>query len=222
MKSKKSVSYVEIFIAFAIFLFGVSIITYFFLPFFKPEYRTALDILEKNFENNFIARTSLIKVVVNDTGCIKFDKYDRMQKQNALFFYPNWTPINFSLINSYIILQTTEKEFFLINATTTINSGSQASGCNSPSIAKVYYSPPIEEKFILVENIQQQDYESLKDRLLLGFALDFNVSIFDLDDNLISSIGKPIPKTNVFGREKIYKEINNGKINLVKVRFYVW
>lgn len=214
---KRGISYIEIFIAFGVFLIGVSLVTYFFIPFFRPEYRTALNILEKNFEKNFTIKASLINVVVNQTGCIKFPS--SISYSNSLFLNKNFENVGFEISNGNAIIDINEENFYLLSSSKEINTA-PPQFCFSPKEARVYYSPPVEEMFLdlnAINNAIANNYEDLKKEMLSGIKLDFNITIVDHN-----SLGLPIARLNVFTREKIYKVINNNKIELIKVRFYVW
>lgn len=220
---KKGVSYVEVIVAFSIFLFGISILLFIFYPYFRPTYLTALDMIEKNFDKNFAKNIQIVKVIINktdQTDCVKFKIYKNFDKSNILIFNLNWEKIDFNVADNNVVLSSNEKEFFLLVSDDVINLDENPP-CNAPTEANVYYSPPISEKFIL--NINNEfTYEQLKDILLPGLNNDFNITIYDTGGNLIMSFGKPLPRTNIFAKQRIYKRLENNKINIVKVVFYIW
>jgi hypothetical protein len=210
-KQKRGISYVEIFIAFSIFLIGLSIIAYFFIPFFRPEYRNALNEMQKRFEENFMARVDWYSVVVNDSGCINIKKLQGAE--NIYFFYKNLTAVNFSISNS-ITLDVAEKELYMLNSS--LDLGSSIVSCNAKP-AEATYIKIYDEKILNESAINAHaDYQTLRNMLLPGFNVDFNITIGE------KSFGKPLPSINIFAKEKVYKKIKNGQIDYVKVRFYVW
>ncbi|MEM4647807.1 MAG: hypothetical protein QXO12_00640 [Candidatus Pacearchaeota archaeon] len=216
---KKAVSYVEVLIAFSIFLFGISILFFIFSPYFRPEYLTSLNIIEKNFDRNFAKEIFIIKAVVNQTGCIKFKTYKNFNFSNILLFNKNWENLNYDFNDNKIILNYNENEFFLLVSNETINYNTNPQ-CDNAYDVEIYYSPPISEKFIL--DISDYDYENLKNILIPGLKNDFNISIYDFDGKMVGSFGMPIPKTNIFAKQKIYKKLENNQIKFVKVIFYIW
>jgi hypothetical protein len=211
-KQKRGISYVEIFIAFSIFLIGLSIIAYFFIPFFRPEYRNALNEMQKRFEENFMARVDWYSVVVNDSGCINIKKLQGAE--NIYFFYKNLTAVNFGISNG-ITLDVAEKELYMLNSS--LDLGSSIVSCNAKP-AEATYIKIYDEKILNETAITyvSSDYQTLRNMLLPGFNVDFNITVGK------QSFGKPLPSINIFAKEKVYKKIKNGQIDYVKVRFYVW
>ena len=216
-EGKKGVSYVEIFIAFSIFLIGVSVVTYFFIPFFRPEYRNALIEIQKNFEENFMAQVDWYNVVVNETGCISITKLGGAK--NIYLLNKSLDPINFSNGGNTIILSTNTKEFYLLNSS--LDLGSSNVDCPTTKLAEVSYIKIYDEKILnmtAIDNAMSHNYENLRNTLLPGLNVDFNITFVDEG----KSFGKPLPSINIFSREKVYKKIEDGNIELIKVRFYVW
>jgi hypothetical protein len=211
---KKAITHVEIIVAFSIFVLGISTLLYFFIPFFRPTQYASLNTLEKNFEKNFLIEANLIRFVVNQTGTISFKAYPGIDQEHSLIFNTNFQPVNFSIDNGNITMDATEPNFFLLVSSEKINE-QQGFDFENPSPASVYYGFPIKEFFVNLSKFNQP-YE---DKSQLA-ATDFNVTL--TYDNNFYSIGKPIPKINVFAKEKIYKIIENKEIKYVKVRFYVW
>ncbi len=215
---KKGITHVEIIVAFSIFILGLSTILYFFIPFFNPTYYSSLNTLEKNFEKKFSIETSLIKFVVNETGSITFIKHPNMSETNSLIFNKDFEPIDFSIQDNNITANVNENELFLLISNEEINNRSQLT-IENPKPSNVYYSFPIKEIFINVSKFEQDyNYEDLKREM--GIVSNFNITL--IDESNFYSIGKPIPKINVFAKEKLYKIIKDKKIKYVKVRFYVW
>jgi hypothetical protein len=212
---KKAITHVEIIVAFSIFVLGISTLLYFFIPFFRPTQYASLNTLEKNFEKNFLIEANLMRFVVNQTGIISFKAYPGIDQEHSLIFNTNFQPVNFSIDNGNITMDATEPNFFLLVSSEKINE-QQGFDFENPSPASVYYGFPIKEFFVNLSKFNQP-YEDIKSQLA---ATDFNVTL--TYDNNFYSIGKPIPKINVFAKEKIYKIIENKEIKYVKVRFYVW
>lgn len=215
-KGIKGISYVEIIIAFSVFLLGIALIGYFFIPFFRPELRTALDLMEERFEKDFTMNVSFITVVVNKTGCINFT---RPGLTDFMFLNSSFEAMAFDVTSNKIVLNSNEQIFYLLNG---ISSSLDGSGCSSSNEAKVYFSPAREERLLnmsALQQAQQETYGWLRDKLLPGLKLDFNITLYDGQQ---ASIGKSVPSLNVFAREKAYKALIANKIETVKVRFYVW
>ena len=216
-KRKRGITHVEIIFAFAIFILGISTILYFFIPFFRPTYYASLDTLEKKFEKDFFIEAELIRLVVNQTGEIKFKAYNGITETNSIIFNKNFIPVDFYINDNYIVMNTDEKELFVLKANAEINSKSNLY-IDNPTEVNVYYSFPINEIFVNLSKFQEAyDYESLKRNL--GMVSDFNIT---LANDVVYTIGKPIPRVNVFAREKVYKIIEDKKIKYVTARFYVW
>jgi hypothetical protein len=213
-KQKRGISYVEIFIAFSIFLIGLSVVAYFFIPFFRPEYRNALNEMQKRFEENFMARVDWYSVVVNDSGCINITKLQ--EAKNIYFFYKNLTAVNFSISNG-ITLDVAEKELYMLNSS--LDLGSSSVSCNAKPAEATYikiYDEKILNESAINAYTTSLDYQTLRNMLLPGFNVDFNITVGG------QSFGKPLPSINIFAKEKVYKKIKDGQIDYVKVRFYVW
>lgn len=217
--AKRGISWVEIMVAFTIFLIGVSVIFYFFTPFFKPEYRTVLDELIKNFESNLLIEVNWSKFVINDTSnCVEFQA--NLVKENILIYNPTFNLLNFSIQSSNLILNASkEKEFYLLEANQ-VNQGPFPT-CSNPKKVKAFFAPKIKDRFINLSYWTQPiSYQQLKQILIPNLNFDFNLTLI-IDGNWYS-IGKPLAKAQVIGKEKIYRVIKNKKIKKAKVRFYLW
>lgn len=221
---RKGISYIEIMIAFMIFIFGISMIAYFFMPYFKPEYYGAVNLIEKNFERKALAKASLVKVVINKTGCVEFNKFDGMVERKSLFFDNNFNQIAFSITGDKVTMNAQNKEMYLINSSMDINNNNgNSQSCNNTEGASVYYSPSVKEKIINLSFFSQDiDYKILKNELIGDYNFDFNITLVNMTNDYVGSIGLPLPKTNIFSKEKIYKAIHDGKIFYFKVRYYIW
>lgn len=221
-RKRKGISYIEMMIAFTIFLIGVSVILYFFIPFFKPEYRVALNVIEKKFDENFIQKVNISKLVLNESvECANLGF--SFPNTNTLIYNKSFYEIGYSNNGNAVLDANYELEFYVYEFEQSVDH--KKSECEEGKVVKAAFTPKIVEEFINLEKFRSdQTYDSLKQTLIPGFNLDFNITII-LDSRVIS-IGKPLAKTNIFSKEKFYKVLDNDednkKIKTAKVRFYVW